>query len=344
MISYLDENEKKRSEELWKQAFPEDSQSFDRYYFCEKMKENRVIALYEDGGIVSMAHLNPYVVRAGESSWKCDYIVGVATDRDKRHRGYMRRVLTQMMQDMYAEGMPFCFLMPADERIYLPFDFTYIFDQPQWKLSGKNALVERDWKEAGMTPEMIAGFMNRWLMKRYEVYCRRDEAYVSMLLKELESEGGWLKCLYDGTRLAGLRAEWGLEKREQRLLYCKKGYAVEDGPAKPAIMARIICLPAFLKAVRLTEDCAAEGMTVKLAVEDGFLPENQGCYLWYVDKDGSSLEKVSQDLKAWEHKKEALRISVSGLTSWLFGYRGVEGPEWTRDVRTFSGIFLDEVV
>lgn len=46
----------------------------------------------------------------------------------------MREVLTRMMQDMYEEKMPFCFLMPADERIYLPFDFTYIFDQPHWKL------------------------------------------------------------------------------------------------------------------------------------------------------------------------------------------------------------------
>lgn len=33
----------------------------------------------------------------------------------------MRSLLKQAFLDMYQEDMPFCFLMPADRRIYEPF-------------------------------------------------------------------------------------------------------------------------------------------------------------------------------------------------------------------------------
>ena len=42
MIRYLTEEERGLSRDLWEEAFPEDSQSFDDYYFSEKIKENRI--------------------------------------------------------------------------------------------------------------------------------------------------------------------------------------------------------------------------------------------------------------------------------------------------------------
>ena len=47
MIRYLDGNEKAGSRDLWEEAFPEDSRSFDDYYFVEKLKDNRILVLEE---------------------------------------------------------------------------------------------------------------------------------------------------------------------------------------------------------------------------------------------------------------------------------------------------------
>lgn len=344
MIGYLNEEEKKRSEILWKQAFPEDSESFDRYYFSEKMRENRVLAKTEGTELVSMAHLNPYLVQAGVCVWRSDYIVGVATHRDKRHRGYMREVLTRMMQDMYEEKMPFCFLMPADERIYLPFDFTYIFDQPHWKLKEGTPLERVSLEECGKTPAELATFMGNWLSDRYEVYCKRDEAYVNMLLKELDSENGETNLLYHGTRLVGMESQWGIDKKEQRLLYCEPEYVEEEKEASPAIMARIICMERFVEAVRLKESCPEEEITVRLAVEDKFLPQNHGSYLWHLNHKGSCLEKVSGEVLQQDGAEDCPVIPVSRLTAWLFGYSRACGAEWMNKVKTLEGVFLDEVV
>ena len=42
MIRYLDNREKGLTKELWREAFPEDSEDFLDYYDHEKMKENHL--------------------------------------------------------------------------------------------------------------------------------------------------------------------------------------------------------------------------------------------------------------------------------------------------------------
>ena len=41
MVRYLEQEEKGRTKELWKEAFSEDTTSFVDYYDEEKMKDNR---------------------------------------------------------------------------------------------------------------------------------------------------------------------------------------------------------------------------------------------------------------------------------------------------------------
>ena len=53
--------------------------------------------------------------------------------------------------------------------------------------------------------------MEQWLGARYEMYTRRDAAYVSRLIKELASENGTLEFLEQDGRLVGLDAYWGWE-------------------------------------------------------------------------------------------------------------------------------------
>ncbi|MEG7530565.1 MAG: GNAT family N-acetyltransferase, partial [Hungatella sp.] len=62
MIRYLAEDEKTKSRALWREAFPEDSESFDDYYYTEKIRDNQILVMEEDGKIISMLHLNPYQI------------------------------------------------------------------------------------------------------------------------------------------------------------------------------------------------------------------------------------------------------------------------------------------
>lgn len=363
MIRYLETGEKMVCRSLWEEAFPEDSREFGDYYFAEKMKDNRVLVLEEEGRIASMLHQNPYRLRVRDQVWQSDYIVGVATAEDRRHRGYMRQLLNRMMHEMWEEQMPFCYLMPADEAIYRPFGFVYIFDQPRWRLKGEETLTVRPllpWKDsagANRCLAVLADWMDRWLDNRYEVYAVRDEAYLRRLLKELESEDGTFDVLYHGEAMAGIRCEWGREQREPRLLMVNPQYMEEIPPAKPAIMARIICMEQFVKAVRLRNSVKAETLRILLQVEDPLIAENDGLWYWNLNREMSWLERYGQAGAEGTLMSAAsldtdgimpepdIRITVGELTGWLFGYRVPEAAgKYGELVETLDGVFLDEVV
>lgn len=264
MIRYLKKEEFDRCIPLWREAFPEDSQAFIDYYFGSKVSRSRILVKEheDDGGsgrVLCMAHLNPYEVMVREKTYTLPYIVGVATAADSRHQGHMRDVLMKMFQDLHESGTPFCYLMPASPKIYEPFGFVYVFDQPVLKLAGhggsgdEERVRDRFWKielrldgkpvapvdvekpgsaaETGNTgnngfiqsQEQLAAWINRWLKERYQVYVVRDKAYLDMLQEELDSEDGHVHGWFDGQgNLTVLQAFWGLHKKEQRFLYCDR--------------------------------------------------------------------------------------------------------------------------
>lgn len=345
MIKYLTEAEKQDSRELWEEAFPEDSREFDDYYYREKVEKNRILALVEEPEqIQAMIQLNPYLVQAGSCRWQVDYLVGVATRKERRHRGYMRRLLQQMMGDMREASMPFCFLMPAAEAIYRPFGFTYIFDQPSWRLraSVENRLRREKvtLTESGMIAAEAAAWMMDWLQNHYQVFAVRNEAYVKTLLAELASENGVLEALYDGERLTGFLADWGWNKKEQRLLYAEASYIEETAKPKPAIMARIITPEEFVKPIRLKAE-ELEELTVNLWLEDPLIPQNQGLWLWHLNKKTSWLERAEVPVSG----EASAKLTITELTSWLFGYSVPEPAEALDErIETLQGVFLDEVV
>ena len=128
-IRKLETEEKQNTKKLYEEVFSEDSKSFVDYYYEEKLKDNQIYAVEEDGEIQAMLHLNPYELAVNGSKKDVNYIVAVATRESYRKRGYMAGLLKQALNDMYADGETFSFLMPASESIYLPFDFRTVCEQ-----------------------------------------------------------------------------------------------------------------------------------------------------------------------------------------------------------------------
>lgn len=356
MLTYLSGEEKLETRELWEQIFDEDSASFLDYYYSEKIRDNRILAIREDGAIQSMVQMNPYVICARGRRWRVDYIVGVATREEKRHHGYMRQLLLAMMADMRAEEAPFCFLMPADEAIYRPFGFTWIFRQPQWKRKEGNGICSVPFTGMGKpgtwagharyTAEM-AEWMNRWLAARYQLYAVRDEAYLRRLLKEIASENGQVELLYRADTMIGMQSEWGWNRREQRFLYCDSSYVEEAAEPKPAIMARVITPEVFVRVIRLKSTVLEQERQIRLALEDPLIPENEGLWNWHLNRQTSWLEPVNETERIRELAacEEDLRLTVTELTEWLFGYAVPKAAEPFADVvEPLNGVFLDEVV
>ncbi len=358
MIRYLRQEEKGSTIRLWREAFPEDSESFLKYYYREKTEDNRILAAVngEEKRIEAMVHRNPYTVRAGEQVWDADYIVAVATAKDRRRRGLMRSLLMRALADMYREEMGFCFLMPADVRIYAPVDFVTVCRQPSCRLrpEAESRLKKERVPGEKTDAAWAAHWMNRWLEERYRVFAVRTPAYVRRLIQELESEEGWMEALTVGREdgwgakeertVEGLRCWWGIGRKEQRMLLTREEWTQPDKEDAPVIMARIVCLKKFMSAIRLRPGCkdGVQPLTVRLTVKDRLCEGNDGVFLWRIGWDTSGIRPWERGMEA----AERLEISIGELTGWLFGQReGMAAAEpWMGMVDVLSGVFLDEVV
>lgn len=342
MIRYLGQEEKEKSRDLWREAFPEDSEGFLDYYYTEKTRDNRILVIETRGQLLAMLHRNPYLISAGKRLWKCDYLVGVATARHSRRKGYMRQLMERALEDMQEEGMPFCFLMPAFRELYLPFGFTDIFHKQEWKL--KESSVENLEKKIFKTEasQMTAQWMNEWLKRNYEVYTLRSQFCLERLEKEIRSEKGYTELFYSGTELAGVRAEWGLTEKEQRMLLCEPEYRENIGFQGQCIMGRILDLTEFVRAVCLEEKAEEEELTVFLQIEDRQLLKNTGVWRWHLNKNTSFIEKKGTISNA---EMPDLRLDITELTAWLLGYCVPEKiGKYAEKIRTLKGVFLDEIV
>lgn len=363
VLTYLDAEDKDETKHLWHMCFPEDSESFIEYYYKEKTKDNEILVKKDNGLLISMVQYNPYAVKLRGRLWKLDYLVGVATEESRRREGHFRDVFVKMLHDEEAAGKPITYLVPVNPAVYAPMGFTFIGNVASYELTeeAKKTLTRTVCQDTPEDCGRAAVYMEQWLGARYEMYTRRDAAYVSRLIKELASENGKLEFLEQDGRLVGLDAYWGWEVREHRLLYAEDAYTVKTGE-KPWNMARLTNIGALLAAFGLKQ-AEQQGeekrmLTLGIRMNDPILEMNNGEFVWTIGETGSSLKArkpepdtcgCTENVSIW------LETKPEELVSWLFGCRKAEEiwggqlenkglAEILAQVDTVNGVYLDEIV
>ena len=363
VLTYLDAEDKDETKHLWHMCFPEDSESFIEYYYKEKTKDNEILVKKDNGLLISMVQYNPYAVKLRGRLWKLDYLVGVATEESRRREGHFRDVFVKMLHDEEAAGKPITYLVPVNPAVYAPMGFAFIGNVASYELTekAKQTLTRTVCQDTPEDCGRAAVYMEQWLGARYEMYTRRDAAYVSRLIKELASENGTLEFLEQDGRLVGLDAYWGWEVREHRLLYAEDAYTVKMGE-KPWNMARLTNIGALLAAFGLKQ-AEQQGeekriLTLGIRMNDPILEMNNGEFVWTIGETGSSLKArkpepdtcgCTENVSIW------LETKPEELVSWLFGSRKAEEiwggqlenkglAEILAQVDTVNGVYLDEIV
>ncbi|MBQ4559920.1 MAG: GNAT family N-acetyltransferase [Tyzzerella sp.] len=260
-VRKLRQEEHIKTRRLWEKIFTEDTSEFLEYYYSVKVNDNEIYVIEDGGEIVSMLHLNPYQMRVKDKVYQTHYIVAVATDERYRHQGFMRQLLNYAMQVMRERGEPFTFLMPADEAIYKPFGFEFVYEQKREKVFGKkceDSTLEITEVSSNHCQE-IADFANE-MLKDYNVVTWRDEKYYQILLSELASEDGGILLAKRNMQIVGVfsyargaelqmhepltkervilqYAIYHLTGNESDSVLCT-GYGTEE--SKPMIMAKVL--------------------------------------------------------------------------------------------------------
>ena len=336
------ECEKTRS--LWKEVFYEDSVQFTDYYFEHKAKLNIGYVIGEFP-YHAMLVRTPYMLHIGDEIREISYIVGVATRKEFRKKGYMRCLLQHSFQEMYQEKQPFTFLMSANPAIYEPFDFRYVYTRDQWKIKDSQSdlkaaeifnyktatnktrlegiyTVSQLCQKMPQLPifEMLAEYANAILKERYSIYVHRDVAYYKRQLEEIKAQNGDIYVSFEKGRIEGFYL-YAKEEEECFIQEVLKQHSdtfdfIEKSGEKPIIMGRIIHLEEMMKLVKSQEE-----KEVVLQVEDSWIKENAGTYRWKIRPWGSEVERLHDETKA------DFRIRIEELTT-----------------RLLKGVFLNEIV
>lgn len=195
--------EQERTKALYREIFPEDTEAFLDFYYKERPK--RILAMEEDGQIIAMLHLNPFLLSFFGKEITASYIYAVATKKEKRRQGIMGELLRYAFQLLKEEGEAFCILIPVAESIYSPYGFRTVAklaleeSEPEEGINvlyavPTKALLERRKKEALLdseedalpeNPVLMMKILNKPLFLSYTGYPDESE---EELLRRLSDE------------------------------------------------------------------------------------------------------------------------------------------------------------
>ena len=195
--------EQERTKALYREIFPEDTEAFLDFYYKERPK--RILAMEEDGQIIAMLHLNPFLLSFFGKEITASYIYAVATKKEKRRQGIMGELLRYAFQLLKEEGEVFCILIPVAESIYSPYGFRTVAklaleeSEPEEGINvlyavPTKALLERRKKEALLdseedalpeNPVLMMKILNKPLFLSYTGYPDESE---EELLRRLSDE------------------------------------------------------------------------------------------------------------------------------------------------------------
>ena len=331
-IRYLEQDENDRSRQLYETAFPEDSMEFVDYYYSEKCKDNEILVMEDEDGIVSMIHLNPYTISMHGEDAKVHYVVAVATDENHRMEGHMRSLMEQAFYDLYQAGEPFAFLTPANPDYYYSCGFEYWDNQIALQQDQDTIWNGRQRLVAAVPADCdkMAQFSNETLAGQFDLFVKKDGAYYERLIKEQECDGGHLivikevpEAFKDCSEEERLDAECvggifsmnhgaGLYFREPILAHSCTEEVV------PTMMGRILNLKRFCQMQK-----SEEVIDLKVRIRDTMLSENEGCYHIFIDKNGGQITAIDESeldvlLSADEDAKEDGSMDIAELGQLLF--------------------------
>lgn len=195
-----------KARKLWEEVFDEDTERFLNYYDLCMADHNQIFVEKEQDELVSMLQLNPYRICMNGKEMDSYYIVAVATREAYRHQGRMRRLLTEALNQMKQEKIPFTYLMPASEAIYQPFDFVTVYRQSIFAAGAEIEKKEDSWDcipcRKEKIPQLLA-WSNQFLKEHCDISSVRSVEYYERIWKEQEAMNGQILLFYEKDQMRG---------------------------------------------------------------------------------------------------------------------------------------------
>ncbi len=337
------------TKKLWGDIFPETPTHLLDDYYGQRADKGAVFAVTGDE-VQSVLHLtpctaalrrNPLALHTKRMTSMADivrvetnFISMAFTKEAYRNSGRMRRLMSGALEYQEQMDIPVCFADTDEGDFFEHFGFHYIYDRPRYGLNGRVISEEMLEKAAngGVVPLngqntvlkaadsssllALGHFVNANLCRRYGFFVIRTAAYYERFRKELQGTGGDLFLIAENEQIKGYFAytkSGGGSIREAVFASPsdRERYLLENGDKKPAVMARIINLPEMLRHIS-----GNVKTTIAIRLSDPVLAKNDGDFIWYLDEEGSYMERVEQTVST----RPEVSATIGEFTAFIFEY------------------------
>ncbi len=151
---------KSETRKLYEETF-HDPKEFVDFYYEDKCSDNTVIVNKKNGEIISMVHLNPYILSVCGKTIKSYCLAAGATKKEMRGRGEQAKVLDLAFKLMKEQHIPFCYLLPINEKRLTWDGFQKICSFSRERINDYETIKEK-----------------------FDIYCVQNEVYVRRMEKE----------------------------------------------------------------------------------------------------------------------------------------------------------------
>ncbi|MDO5009979.1 MAG: GNAT family N-acetyltransferase [Intestinibacter bartlettii] len=353
-IRYAKDLDKDQIVSLWNYCF-EDGEDFVKYYFENVYDKNNTIIIEENDDVLSALQLNKYKIDLRNREYDVSYVVGVSSKPEVRGFGYMKKLMSHTLEELYKNGEIVSLLMAIDYRLYKRYGFDHCYDQIQYNiktddLSGfrvTSRLRKVDFEDSKLLAEIY-----KTAMKSLNGYALRDEAYFNRFIKEIESENGYIYVDEENKSYISYYIQGdtffvreliynNISSLKSMLAYiynhntqCKKTVinAPVDDKIKliianlktcemkliPFMAGRVINFERFIESINLNniEKSQIPCESIKIKVIDKYIEQNNDVFEISIIEDKIKIEKVKDN--------HDIELDINSITQLAFSYLDIE--------------------
>lgn len=141
MIRIAREEEKQIIEKQWREIFAHDDHGHSDFYFKLAYQSPQSYVLTNDQDeIISSCQVHTHSLDFNGKTLQTSFIVGVYTLPSERNKGYMKQLLTEVL-DICSYKDIFTFIQAYNPQLYIPYGFEKIYQRHVFKVEAKQVPV-----------------------------------------------------------------------------------------------------------------------------------------------------------------------------------------------------------
>ena len=248
------------------------------------------------------------------------------------NESYQRRALEAAIAYQDAMGIPCIFASGEKEQLLTEYGFGTVLKLPSYRINQELL------SDSLLLQARISGSIE-FVPSYIKIAALRRNGLMEKMLQELEADGGGIYLIMEYGNLKGYFAVDGKgEVREsifENDLECER-YMIKQSGKEKHVMARVGNLTQLLRYI------ASKGkVTIALQLTDDVNSANNGYYIWYLDDDGSRIERIAE--KDEEIFRPELNITIGQLITFLLGYDKLKESLKFDSIYVINPVFINEI-